>query len=97
MTCLGQSPDSIGEDIDLLLIIHPGETSEQAQYAIDQFVLSGRNAIIFVDPLAETADAGTGMVVQGAPPTQSDLPRLFKARGIEMVPAKVLGDAAHAR
>ena len=93
---LGPSPDSIGEDIDLLLIIHPGETSEQAQYAIDQFVLSGRNAIIFVDPHAETADAGAGMVVQGAPPTPSDLPRLFKAWGIEMVPAKVLGDAAHA-
>jgi ABC-type uncharacterized transport system involved in gliding motility auxiliary subunit len=93
---LGPSPDSIGEDIDLLLIIHPGETSEQAQYAIDQFVLSGRNAMIFVDPLAETADAGAGMAVQGAPSTQSNLPRLFKAWGIEMVPAKVLGDAAHA-
>ena len=94
---LGAGPDVIGEDIDLLLIIHPANLAEPAQYAIDQFVLSGRNAIIFVDPYAETADPGPGaMPVRDPTPLDSNLPRLFTAWGVEMVPAKVLGDAAHA-
>jgi ABC-type uncharacterized transport system involved in gliding motility auxiliary subunit len=94
---LGAGPAVIGDDVDLLLIIHPADLSEPAQYAIDQFVLSGRNAIIFVDPYAETADPGPGaMPVRDPTPMESGLPRLFTAWGIEMVPEKVLGDAAHA-
>lgn len=94
---LGAGPDVIGEDVDLLVIIHPADLSEPAQYAIDQFVLSGRNAIIFVDPYAETADPGPGaMPVRNATPMESNLPRLFTAWGIELVPDSVLGDAAHA-
>jgi ABC-type uncharacterized transport system involved in gliding motility auxiliary subunit len=94
---LGPNPQQIGEDIDLLLVIHPAQTSDMTLYAIDQFVLSGRNAIVFVDPHAETADAEPGrMAMPGSAPTASDMPRLFKAWGIELVPGKVLGDAAHA-
>ncbi len=94
---LGPSPTVIGDDIDLLLVIHPTEPSEQALYAIDQFVLSGRSAIIFTDPHAETTDRAPGeMAMPGAPQSASDLPTLFTAWGIEMIPGKVLGDAAHA-
>ncbi len=94
---LGPSPLQIPEDVDLLLIIHPAEVGEQALYAIDQFVLSGRNAIVFVDPFAETAAAEPGaMPMPGSAPTASGMPRLFEAWGIEMVPDKVIGDAAHA-
>ena len=38
------------EDIDLLLVIHPKELSEQTRFAIDQFVLSGGRTIVCVDP-----------------------------------------------
>ena len=41
----------ISDDIDLLLVIHPKNISD-AEYAIDQFVLSGRKLIVFADPLA---------------------------------------------
>jgi ABC-type uncharacterized transport system involved in gliding motility auxiliary subunit len=94
---LGPSPLQIPEDVDLLLVVHPASVGEQALYAIDQFVLSGRNAIVFVDPFAETAAAEPGSVpMPGSVPTASGLPRLFTAWGVEMVPDKVLGDAAHA-
>ncbi len=94
---LGPSPLQIPEDVDLLLIIHPASVGEQALYAIDQFVLSGRNAIVFVDPFAETAAPEPGSApMPGSAPTASGMPRLFEAWGIEMVPDKVLGDAAHA-
>lgn len=94
---LGPNPPIIPEDIDLLVAIHPAELTDQARFAIDQFVLSGRSAIIFVDPHAESADAAPGATAMpGAKPTASDLPQLFQAWGIEMVPGKVLGDAAHA-
>ncbi len=94
---LGPSPLQIPEDVDLLLVIHPATIGEQALYAIDQFVLSGRNAIVFVDPFAETAAAEPGSVpMPGSVPTASGLPRLFTAWGVEMVPDKVLGDASHA-
>ncbi len=97
VTDLGPSPLQIPDDVDLLLIVHPAEVGEQALYAIDQFVLSGRNAIVFTDPFAETAATEPGsMPMPGSAPTASGLPRLFKAWGIEMVPDKVLGDAAHA-
>lgn len=94
---LGSNPAVIPADIDLLVAIHPAELGAEAEFAIDQFVLSGRSAIIFVDPHAESADAGPGAAAMpGAKPTASDLPRLFAAWGIELLPGQVLGDAAHA-
>ena len=42
----------ISDDIDLLLVIHPKNISDATEYAIDQFVLSGRKLIVFADPLA---------------------------------------------
>ena len=38
------------EDVDILLVIHPKNFSEQTLFAIDQFVLRGGRTIVFVDP-----------------------------------------------
>jgi ABC-type uncharacterized transport system involved in gliding motility auxiliary subunit len=43
----------IPADVDLLLVVHPKGLPEVVQYHIDQFILSGRNALIYVDPHAD--------------------------------------------
>src|SRR6266496_3467185 len=44
--------DKIDDDVKVLVVIYPREISEAAQYAIDQFVLRGGKAVVFLDPLS---------------------------------------------
>jgi ABC-type uncharacterized transport system involved in gliding motility auxiliary subunit len=82
---------SIDPDIKVLLLVHPQKLSDATQYAIDQFVMRGGHLMAMVGPGNETIgpDPQTG-----APPADmaSDLPKLFKAWGIEYDPNKVVGD-----
>ena len=48
--------EEIPADVDALLLVHPKKLSDQAQYAIDQFVLRGGRVLAFIDPLC-LADA----------------------------------------
>lgn len=78
---------SIGDDVDLLMLVHPKRLSQDTLYAIDQFVLRGGRLLAFVDPDAETdpaADRG------------STLGRLFQAWGVEFDPGKVVLDRGNA-
>ena len=50
---LGANADNIDEDVDVLMVVHPKNFSEEALFAIDQFLLRGGHAMLFVDPLAE--------------------------------------------
>lgn len=50
---LGLSIDKVPDDIELLLVVHPKGISDQTNYALDQFILGGGKAILFVDPHAE--------------------------------------------
>ncbi len=95
---LQPNPTSIGDDVDLLMLVHPKDLPETTQYAIDQFVLRGGHLLVFVDPIGESDPAAH--VVD---PTQmeqgivaSDLPRLFKSWGIAYDPAKVVLDSQNA-
>ena len=93
---LGTTFDSIDDDISLLWIVQPKDLSNATLYAIDQFVLRGGKAIIFVDPLADSDPAPP---MQGMPPGMppmgqgSDLPALFDAWGIEFSAGDVVADA----
>ena len=60
---------AIDKDVTVLLVLRPQKLAEPALYAIDQYVLAGGKAMLFVDPFAEstaerTADrtAGRGSV-----------------------------------
>lgn len=89
-----QTATVIPDDISVLMIVHPKSLSDPTLYAIDQFVLGGGHALIFVDPLAE-ADRGGGNPMNpfgGGGLRDSNMPKLFEAWGIEMVPEKVLAD-----
>ena len=94
--------ESLNADIDLipahistLLLVHPKNLSEATQYAIDQFVLGGGKLLAFVDPYSE-ADTGMNTSGEMASDKSSDLPELFKAWGVRMLPGQVLGDGAYA-
>lgn len=90
---LATEAQDIPQDTSVLLVVHPKSLSEAQLYAIDQYVLAGGKAMIFVDPLAESDAQAPGMM--GIPePSSSDLPKLFKAWGIEYNPADIVLDAA---
>ncbi len=85
---------TIPEDVSVLMVVHPKSLSDSTLYAIDQFVLHGGHAMIFVDPLAEADPAGANPMnpMGSGGPRNSDLPKLFEAWGLELVKGKVLGD-----
>ena len=87
---LGLSAEKIDDSIDLLMIIHPKGISPKTEYAIDQYVLKGGNALIFVDPLC-VSDRSRGQQQFMQMPS-SNLEKLFKAWGVTMDPAKALVD-----
>ncbi|MGE3108163.1 MAG: GldG family protein [Phycisphaerales bacterium] len=87
----------IPSDISVLLIVHPKNMSETTQYAVDQFVLRGGHAVVFVDPLCET-DVPPGINPMQAMnlPKSSDLPRLFDAWGVQVTKDQFAADRANA-
>ena len=88
---MGGDVDKIADDVKALLVIHPHGLSDKTQFAIDQFVLRGGPALVFVDPFAENQQRNAQM---GMPPenVSSNLDRLMKAWGVQMAPNKVVGD-----
>lgn len=89
---IGTDLDKISPDIDVLMVIHPQHLSEKTQYAIDQFVLGGGKALVFVDPNSEIQQSRPSQANPPGAPAGSDLEKLFAAWGIDMVPNTVVGD-----
>ncbi|RMF09954.1 MAG: ABC transporter [Alphaproteobacteria bacterium] len=90
---LGNIFDHIDDDVDVLLIAHPGELGEAELYAIDQYILGGGRALVFLDPYLESSSymqAGVG----GNLPSASTLGPLLAAWGVEMTGDKVIADRA---
>ena len=87
----------IPANISVLMVVHPTNLSAAQLYAIDQFVLRGGRALVFVDPNSELAQASGGLDPQGGGAPMSDLPRLFKAWGIAFNSDKVVADRALAQ
>jgi len=84
----------IPEDVDVLMVIHPKNVSEATEYALDQFVLSGRKLIVFVDPMA-LRDEGNNQNPQMRIPGMggaSNLTRLFSKWGVTFEGSKVVAD-----
>ncbi|HLF09755.1 MAG TPA: Gldg family protein, partial [Gammaproteobacteria bacterium] len=85
----------VEDDVDVLWLVHPTELDDTTLYAIDQFILRGGRALIFVDPFAEILAASAGLSGLGAG-GGSSLPRLFDAWGINFSPAEVVADNLYA-
>ncbi len=93
---LPASVSKIDKDVDVLWIVHPKNLDDKTLYAIDQFVLRGGRALVFVDPLAEVASPGPQAGIAGLGAASSDMKRLFDAWGVKYSPAEVVGDNLHA-
>lgn len=80
--------DKIDPNIKVLLVLHPADISETAEYAIDQYLLGGGKVIAFVDPNSVVAQAFSSQPnpMTGQPGgminTSSDLKELLKTWGI---------------
>jgi ABC-2 type transport system permease protein len=80
-------------DIDILLVIHPKDLSEQTLFAIDQFVLKGGRMIAFVDPHCFSDMPDQRMMQMGMQVSRSsELNVLLKTWGIEMPANTFAGD-----
>jgi ABC-type uncharacterized transport system involved in gliding motility auxiliary subunit len=86
----------IDPSMNALLLIHPKKLPEDAQYAIDQYVLHGGHLVVFVDPDAEM-DTSPLIDSNGTVDDHdSDIRRLFEAWGIVYDPTKVVLDRSQA-
>ncbi len=94
---LPTSAVAIDSDVDVLWIVHPTMLDEGTLYAIDQFIMRGGRALIFVDPQAEIlAGANPSGLPFGAAPSSSTLDKLFTAWGVEFDTANVVADNRYA-
>lgn len=90
---LDEANPILTDDIDTLVIIHPKDFSDQTLYAIDQFVIKGGRAIVFVDPFAETdRPERDPNAPQAMPVVNSSLEPIFAKWGVAMEPNKIAAD-----
>ena len=90
---------AIDEDVDVLIVVHPKDLPESTLYAIDQYVLKGGHALVFVDPFCEIDQPPrdpqnplAGMQAKRS----SDLAPLLATWGVEFSTENAVGDRARA-
>ncbi|MES2736999.1 MAG: Gldg family protein [Verrucomicrobiota bacterium] len=93
------SSDKIDSDINTLVVIHPADITETAEYAIDQYLLKGGKVIALVDPqsiVAKRVYSNQPNPMTGQPGgvinPASDLANLFKAWGVSFTKNQVVAD-----
>ena len=90
---IGVSSDRIDADVDVLMVVHPKGFTEQTLFAIDQYLLKGGHAMLFVDPLAEgdnpEPDPANPYVM---PDMSSSLNILLDGWGVEVDTSKIAAD-----
>ena len=84
--------DKIEEDVKVLLVVHPKDISEKAQYAIDQFIMRGGKLIAFLDGSSVVDSRGQQNPMMGMGGGGSSLDKLLKAWGVQFDPTKVVAD-----
>jgi ABC-type uncharacterized transport system involved in gliding motility auxiliary subunit len=89
---VGMDVDKIDENIKLLVLIHPRDITDKAQFAIDQFILRGGKLIAFLDPLPMMDTKEQNEMLGAMPNNGSSLDKLLKAWGITFDTTKVVAD-----
>jgi ABC-type uncharacterized transport system involved in gliding motility auxiliary subunit len=93
---IDQNFDRIPADVSMLVIAHPPPLPPKQLYVIDQYVLRGGHALIFVDPMSEIAQSMQGG--QGfSAPSSSDMKQLLRAWGVDYDSSKIVLDRALAQ
>jgi ABC-type uncharacterized transport system involved in gliding motility auxiliary subunit len=87
--------EEVNDELDVLLLAHPANLTDDELYAIDQYLMSGGKALIMTDPHNEMARAS---MVAGRPMAlTSNLNKLTAKWGVTVAEKKVLGDMETAR
>ena len=86
----------IEEDVDVLWLVHPRGLEDETLYAIDQFVMGGGRALIFLDPFAEVDMAAAMDPAAMAAGSASDLEPLLSGWGVEFSAGEVVADNEYA-
>jgi ABC-type uncharacterized transport system involved in gliding motility auxiliary subunit len=91
--------DKIDDAIQVLVVAHPKEISDKAQYAIDQFVLRGGKLLAFLDAMSviDRPQQPNNPMANMMPGGGSSLPKLLQAWGIAFDSTKVVADMNFAR
>ena len=90
------SAGEIDDDIQVLVVLYPKGISDDAQFAIDQFVLRGGKLLAFLDPMsiADNQDAGMNQL-QRATSGGATLDKLLAAWGLGFDVSKVVADRTY--
>ncbi|MBX3410299.1 MAG: Gldg family protein [Phycisphaeraceae bacterium] len=93
---LGRDISSVDPDVSVLMVLHPKDLPDTTLYAIDQFILGGGRALLFVDPYCE--NDRDPQQQPGMPPSAgaSNLDRLLHAWGVEVPPSRIAADLDNA-
>lgn len=89
---IGFDVQVIPPEVQVLLLAHPQNLPDAAQYAVDQFVMRGGRLILMIDPHSEMQAARPGPTGQPPTDTASRLDRLLAAWGIEAPADEVVLD-----
>jgi ABC-type uncharacterized transport system involved in gliding motility auxiliary subunit len=86
--------DKIDDDVKVLMVVHPKDITDKAQYAIDQFIMRGGKLVAFLDGncVIDNRNAQNpmmGMMGGGG----SSMDKLLKAWGVNFDTGKVVADA----
>ncbi|MDI6774460.1 MAG: Gldg family protein [Verrucomicrobiota bacterium] len=85
--------ETIGEEVDSLILAHPKQLTDETLYALDQFVLRGGRLMVFLDPFCGTeADSPMIPSQMRMGPKSSNLEKLLDAWGVTYDPGKVVAD-----
>ena len=95
---ISSDAETLPEDLELLVLVHPKDFSENMLYQVDQFVLRGGRVLAFMDPLAEAdmgGDPNDPMARMNAGGSSS-LGPLLQAWGVGFDSDRVVGDRNYA-
>lgn len=90
--------ERLPQDLELLILVHPKDISEDLLYQIDQYVLKGGRLMAFMDPLAELDTGGdpNDPAARLSASGSSTLGQLLLSWGVGFDPGMVIGDRAYA-
>ena len=90
--------EKIDDDIKVLMVIHPKDLKDTAQYAIDQFIMRGGKLIACLDPMSlADQQKQQNPMMPAMPGGASNLEKLLKAWGLTFETSKVVADMNYAR
>jgi len=92
---LEQDFDRVPADIDVVMIAHPKPLNDKTQYALDQFIMRGGRALVFLDPWSELSQLSSGPEGQplegSTPASATSIEKLTNSWGVSIDPKHVIG------